>query len=144
VVLTKAEGVSTTPLIRSTEAVWKYLDNGSDQRILPHRKRSAELILRGTSIPRVLPVHVSEDERHYESDESNEWKTSPFQEFLWIRSIRRIRGGVVFSGCFRATENTRVPKPGNKKDFQPQMDGRDARKWKKGWEYGEGVCKHFS
>ncbi len=31
VLLTKAEGVTTTPLIQPSGAVWKYLDNGSDQ-----------------------------------------------------------------------------------------------------------------
>jgi hypothetical protein len=28
-------------------------------------------------------------------------------------------------------------------EIQPQMNS-DARRWKKGWEYGEGVCEHFS
>ncbi|MGJ8643033.1 MAG: lamin tail domain-containing protein [Luteolibacter sp.] len=31
VVLTKAEGVTTTPIIQATGAVWKFLDDGSDQ-----------------------------------------------------------------------------------------------------------------
>jgi hypothetical protein len=31
VVLTKAEGVTTSPIIQATGAVWKYLDDGSDQ-----------------------------------------------------------------------------------------------------------------
>jgi len=41
--------------------------------------------------------------------------------------------GVIFYGCFRATEKHKGSKTGKLERFSTA----DARRWKKGWEYGD-------